>query len=119
MGILWYYSFIENFRGESLSTSIVYFQNIYYMNSTGKWINQFSIQYMVHPTWNVNKVFKYQVENFLKEIFHSINMSGIRKILKKENTYVIALVMFYENRTTNAIKVLRVLSCVIYTIVEN
>ena len=46
-------------------------------------------------------------------------MSGIRNVLKKENMCVIALVIFYENRTNNTMKVFRVLSCVLYTVIEN
>ena len=36
----------------------------------------------------------------------------------EKNTCVIALVMFYENRTTNPTKVYRVLSCVLYSVME-
>ena len=37
----------------------------------------------------------------------------------KNNSYVIALVMFYEHRGTNPTKVFRVLSFVFYYFIEN
>ena len=46
-------------------------------------------------------------------------MSGIKNTTKKENICVIALVMFYENITTNPMKMFRVLSCVVYSVIEN
>ena len=46
-------------------------------------------------------------------------MKQISKILLKPNTIVLSLVMFFENRKTNAKKMFRVLSCVIYTIISN
>ena len=42
-----------------------------------------------------------------------------KTFLKKKNTCVIELVMFYENITTDPMKVFRVLSCVIYYFIEN
>ena len=43
----------------------------------------------------------------------------IRNNMKNKNTCVLALVMFYETRHKNATKAFIVLSCVIYTIIEN
>ena len=45
-------------------------------------------------------------------------MTQISKILLKPNTRVLALVVFFDNRK-NAKKMLRVLSCGIYTIISN
>ena len=89
------------------------------MNSTEKRMNQSAIGCMVNTTINVNKVFRDQFEKFLKEIFHSSTMSGIKNILKKEDKFVIALVIFYENRTTSPMRVLRVLIFVLYSVKEN
>ena len=47
------------------------------MDITEKRMNQFPIIYMINPRLNVNKVFRDQVEKFLKEKFHIGNMSGI------------------------------------------
>ena len=35
------------------------------------------------------------------------------------NMYIIALVIFYDNRTNNANKVYRLLSCVLYSVIES
>ena len=63
------------------------------MNSTEKQDNKFLIGYMVNPTLNVNKVFRYQVEKFLTYIFHRSTMSGIRNDIKNYSC-VIALLIF-------------------------
>ena len=55
----------------------------------------------------------------LKKIFHQRTITGIRNFLKRNNTFVIALVMFYENITTNITKVYRVLICVLYYAINN
>ena len=39
--------------------------------------------------------------------------------MRKNDTWVIALVMFYETKTKNPTKVYRVLSCVLYSVIEN
>ena len=49
-----------------------------YMNSIGKRMNQFAIEYIVNPTLKINKVFSDQVEKKLEEIFHSSITSGIK-----------------------------------------
>ena len=89
------------------------------MNSLEKHMNQFTIGYMVNPALNFNKVFRDQFEKILKETFNSSAMSGIKKIIGKDNTCVIALVMFYENITMNPMKVFRVLSCVVYSVIDH
>ena len=38
---------------------------------------------MVKPTLNVNKVFREQVDKFLREKFHQSTMSGIINAMKK------------------------------------
>ena len=87
-----------------------------YITSKEKLNNQSAIGYMVKPTLYMNKVFKEQVENCLKETFFSSTMSGIINFSNKDNTCFIALVILYYNRTTNPIKVFRMLSCVIYRV---
>ena len=89
------------------------------MHSIKKRMIKFSIGYMVNPTLNGNKVLRNQVEQCLKYKLHSSTMSGIKNTTKKENICVIALVMFYENITTNPMKMFRVLSCVVYSVIEN
>ena len=82
-------------------------------------MNNFTIGYMLNTTLNVNKVFRDQVGKLLKDAFHPGNMSGINNVLKKESTCVISLVIFYENITTNPMKVFRVLIFVLYYVIDN
>ena len=74
---------------------------------------------MVNPTINVNKVFRDQVEKFSKELFYQSTITGIKNLLKNGKTCVIALVTIYDNKTINPMKVLRVLSRVLYSFIEN
>ena len=102
-----------------MSTSIKYVNFVVYKNSTKKHTNQFSIGYMVSPTLNGNKVFRYRVEKCFKDFFYSSTMSGIKNVSKKDNTCVIAIVMFYENRKMDPMKVIRGLICVVYSVIDN
>ena len=54
----------------------------------------------------------------MNDKFVTITQPFIENIVEK-NTCVLELVMFYETRRKNAAKVFRVLSCVIYSIIEN
>ena len=87
-------------------------------NTTEECINPFAIGYIINPTLHVNKVFRYQVENFLKETFHQSNMTAMKNVMRKKDTCVIALVMFYDT-FKNPRKVYRVLSCLLYSFMEN
>ena len=82
-------------------------------------MNQFAIGYMVNPILYVNKALRYQVEKCLKEKFHSSTQSDIKNLMVKANTYVISLVMFYDNRTMNKLRLFRLLSCVVYYLIDN
>ena len=73
---------------------------------------------MINPTLNINKSFKEKITNCMKTTFGAITQPHIRTILEKNNTRVLALVMFYEKRK-NPKNVFRVLSYVIYTIIRN
>ena len=46
-------------------------------------------------------------------------MKGIKNVMKNNNTYVISIVMFYENKTNNPTKIYMVLSCVLYYFIDN
>ena len=46
-------------------------------------------------------------------------METIKDCLSKNNTCVVALIMFYENNRLNTKQVYRVLSCVLYSIIKN
>ena len=65
-----------------------------YMYTSYKRINQFSNGYMINPTISVNKVFREQVENFLRATFHQNTTEIIRNMIRKKDTCVIALIIF-------------------------
>ena len=60
-------------------------------------INKFQVESMLNPVLNTNKAFREQVEINLNLTFDSKKMMPIRKMLRKQNTSVILLLMFYEN----------------------
>ena len=74
---------------------------------------------MINTALRVNKAFKEQVENFMNNMFGSLTQPFILKNLKNNNRSVLALLMFHETRAINPEKYFRVLSCVIYTIIDN
>ena len=65
-----------------------------------------------------NKAFKYQVKACFKNTFGKDTNYHINTILMKKNTRVLALVVFYELRNIHPRKMFKVLSCVIYTIIN-
>ena len=73
---------------------------------------------MMNPNLSTNNALRYQVKVCMKTIFSTSTMTHISKISLKPNTIVLALVVFFDNRK-NAKKMLRVLSCGIYTIISN
>ena len=74
---------------------------------------------MTNPVLNVNKSFKEQVETFMYTTFCEITQPFIKSILSKRNTSVLALIMFYYTRADNPNIAFRVLSFVVYTIINN
>ena len=46
-------------------------------------------------------------------------MENIRDVLKRNNTCIIAVIKFYENKGTKPNKVYIVLSCVLYYLMDN
>ena len=59
---------------------------------------------MINPTIHVNKVFRDQDVNFLKDTFHQSNMKGLKTFMRKKYTWVIALVIFNETKTKKSRK---------------
>ena len=64
------------------------------------------------------KSFREQVKACLNNTFGSDTNILINKTLMKRNTRVLALVVFYELGNINPRKNFKVLSCVIYTIID-
>ena len=73
---------------------------------------------MCNPTLFRHKVFKEKVKLCLKDTFGADTVKQINIILKKRNTRVIALIMIYELGSYSTIKVFKVLSCVVYKMIE-
>ena len=74
---------------------------------------------MINPNLNINKEFREQVETCMFTTFGEITQLLIKATLVKNNTSVLALIMFYDARAYNPKKYFSVLSCVIYTIIKN
>ena len=87
--------------------------------TTGKTIHQFAICYKIKPSLNCNKVSKTQVEKCLGCSFSIRTVKTIKTFLIKKNTSVMALIMIYENNGEILKKLHRVLSCVVYTLIDN
>ena len=66
----------------------------------------------------LKKVFREQVKACLRNTFRADTNQHISKTLQKQNTRVLELVVFYELGNTNPRKMFKVLSCVIYKIID-
>ena len=55
----------------------------------------------------------------MNDTFGTLTQPFIINTMKKNNTCVLELVMFCDMRHKNSTRAFRVLSCVIYTIIEN
>ena len=73
---------------------------------------------MINPKLNMNKAFREQVTKCMNTTFCGIGKYNIITTLEKNNTRVLALLLFYET-IKNPEKYLRVLRCVICTIISN
>ena len=82
-----------------------------------KLIKELKIVYMININFNINKVFREQVDRYMKTKFGSSTQPHIRSILSKNKTRVLSLIILYETRSENIY--FRVLSSVIYTVIEN
>ena len=89
---------IMPFLGVNHSLPISHISKIFvFINTEEEFIHQFTIGYMTNPILHVNKVFRYQAENWLKDTFHQITMKGIR-CSEKKDTCVIVFVMFCDTK---------------------
>ena len=89
-----------------------------YLYATDEQINHFQIGYMIHYSLHINSFFIEQVLKFLRATFHENKMENIRDVMRKKDTCIISLIMFYESKTKNPIKLYRVLSCFFYYIID-
>ena len=89
-----------------------------WIEETNQCINEYYFAYMLNPHLNKNKAFKDQVKTYLNNTFGADTNKHINKTLMNRDTRVLALVVFYEQGDFNPRKMFRVLSCVIYTIID-
>ena len=87
--------------------------------STDEIINKFSFGYIINPSLNFDKVFIEQVEKLLSVSFHKNTVETIKYCPRKKNTCGLALIFFYEDNGEKLKKVYKVLSCVVYYLIEN
>ena len=87
--------------------------------TTEKTINHFAIGYMINPSIHINRKFREQAKKCLGCYFSTKTMKTVRDYLPKKNTSVMKLIMIYENSEKGIRKMYRVLSCVVYTLIDN
>ena len=71
---------------------------------------------MLNPEMIIVKVIKEQVESNTEKTFSSKTMMPIIILLRKDNTRVLSLMMYHENRKKMIFKLLR---SVVYCIIDN
>ena len=74
---------------------------------------------MINTSLHINNLSRTQVQKCLGCSFSIKTMKTIRDCLLKNNTSVMALITIYETVGISIRKVYRVLSCVVYTIIDN
>ena len=110
---------MESVLGANCCIPLVHISNRKnWIEETNQRINEFSFAYMLNPVLHTNKAFKDQVKACLNNTFGADTNKNINKTLMKRDTRVLALVVFYELGNFNPRKMFRVLSCVIYTIID-
>ena len=81
-------------------------------------INNFAIGYMINPPLQFKYSFITQVEKFLSVLFPASTMKTIKDCLMNNNTCVMAIIMIYENNGEIQKQLYRVLSCVVYSLID-
>ena len=74
---------------------------------------------MINPYIHINRVFREQVQKGLGCYLSTKTMKAIIYFLLNKNSYVMALIMIYENSGKGIRKVYRMLGCVVYTLIDN
>ena len=89
---------MQSLLGTNCSVPLLHMSKSYiWIEETNQRINEFSIGYMMNLNLNSNRYFKYQVKVCLKNTFGSDTNSHIAKKSSKNDTRVLALVIFYES----------------------
>ena len=74
---------------------------------------------MINTNFHVNKSFKEQVINCINDTFGALTQPFIKNTITEDNTSILALLIFHDTIVTKPRKHFRVLSCVIYTIIDH
>ena len=74
--------------------------NIVSNEKVNKHIYTFQFRYMLNSGLNINKAFREQVESNMALTFSSKTVTSIIKLLSKENTHVILLLVFMKTERT-------------------
>ena len=110
---------MESVLGANCCIMLIHMSNRkIYIEEKNERINEFYFAYMLNPHLNMNKDLKDQVKKCLSNTFGADTNRRINKTLMNRYTREIALVVFYEHGTFNPRKMFKVLSCVIYTIID-
>ena len=110
---------MESVLGVNCRISLIHMsKRNFYIEETNERMNEFSFAYMCNPTLYRHKVFKEQVKLCLNSTFCADTNKQINVILKRPNTIVIALIVNYEHGSYSTRKMFKVLSCVVYTIID-
>ena len=105
-------------RGQFSYSVNTYVKQKNWFEETNERINEFYFAYMLNPNLNMNRAFRDKVKTCLSNTFGADTNRHINKILMNRYTRVLALVVHYENGTINRRKMFKVLSFVIYTIIN-
>ena len=105
-------------RGQLSYSFNTYVKEKNYIEITNERINEVSFAYMCNPTLYRHKLFKDKVKLCLNNTFGADTNKQINVILKRPNTIVIALIINYEHGSYSTINFFKLLSCVVYTIID-
>ena len=105
---------MESVLGENFRIPLILMSNRkIWIAEKNQRIIEFSFAYMLNPHLIMNKDFKDQVKTCLSNTFGADTNKHINRY-----TRVLALVVFYELGNINPRKMFKVMSCVIYTIID-
>ena len=71
-----------------------------FLYTTYKRINPFSICYIINPKLHIKKLFREQVEIFLRPKFHQNSINSIENVIRNKDTCVISLIIFMRVKKT-------------------
>ena len=110
---------MQSLLGTNNGLPLFHIANIFIcLEETNERINEFYIVYMINTKLNINRKFREKVNIYMITTFGEIKQPHVITTSEKNNTGVLALLLFYET-SQNLNKYFRVLSRVTYTIISN